>query len=91
MKAIVGLVFGLGMILNALLFVPQAITIWRAKRAEGVSILTFFGFNAMQAVGVLHGYFEQDWPLVAGMSASFLTCGSVTLLATLFRSGQARA
>ena len=89
MKAFVALVFGLGMVVNALLFLPQALAIVRARRAEGVSIVTFLGFNAMQAVGVLHGYLEKDWPLVIGMFASLITCGAVTVLAVMFRGRRA--
>lgn len=45
MKETVALVFGLGMALNALLFVPQAVTILRTHNSTGVSLLTFGGFN----------------------------------------------
>jgi MtN3 and saliva related transmembrane protein len=87
MKDAIALVFGVGMGLNALLFVPQALTIWRSKQAKGVSLLTFGGFNALQALGVLHGYLQHDWSLAAGMAVSLATCGSVTLLALIYRSG----
>jgi MtN3 and saliva related transmembrane protein len=84
MKDIVAVVFGFGMALNALLFVPQALAIWRTKQSKGVSLLTFGGFNALQAVGVLHGLLQHDWSLAAGMALSLLTCGSVTLLALVY-------
>ena len=48
MKDIVAVVFGFGMALNALLFVPQALAIWRTKQSKGVSLLTFGGFNILQ-------------------------------------------
>lgn len=89
MREFVALVFGLGMVVNALLFVPQALAILRARRAEGVSVITFLGFNAMQAVGVLHGCLEKDWPLAIGMFASLMTCGAVTVLAIVFRGRSA--
>ena len=85
MKEIVAWVFGAGMALNALLFVPQALSIWRTKRADGVSLLTFGGFNALQALGVVHGAFQHDWSLAVGMAVSLCTCGSVTVLALVFR------
>jgi MtN3 and saliva related transmembrane protein len=85
MKEFVALLFGLGLGANALLFVPQAIAIARTRSAQGVSVLTFAGFNAMQAIGVLHGWLEKDWSLTAGMAASLLTCGAVTVLALVFR------
>jgi MtN3 and saliva related transmembrane protein len=85
-KEAVAWLFGFGMGLNALLFVPQAISIWRSKRAEGVSLVTFGGFNVLQSLGVLHGALEHDWSLAAGMAVSLCTCGSVTLLALIYRS-----
>ena len=85
MKDIVAVVFGFGMLLNACLFVPQAWRLWQTKRAEGVSVLSFAGFNTLQLIGVLHGYFQQDNALMMGMFASLLTCGSVTLLAARYR------
>lgn len=90
MKETVAWLFGVGMGLNALLFVPQVVAIWRKKRAEGVSLLTFGGFNALQLLGVLHGALERDWSLAAGMAVSLCTCGSVTVLALIYR-GRSRA
>jgi MtN3 and saliva related transmembrane protein len=84
MKEAVALVFGLGMILNAALFVPQAIHLWRTKTAQGVSLLSFAGFNTLQAVGALHGFFQHDHALMLGMLASLMTCGSVTVLAAWY-------
>jgi MtN3 and saliva related transmembrane protein len=81
MRETIALIFGLGMVLNAALFVPQAIHLWRTKTAQGVSVLSFAGFNTLQAVGALHGYFQGDHALMVGMLASLVTCGSVTALA----------
>ncbi|MBA3896023.1 MAG: hypothetical protein H0X36_02550 [Sphingomonadaceae bacterium] len=85
MKDVVAIIFGLGLIINALLFVPQALTIWRSRSARGVSIVTFCGFGAMQLIGVIHGYYQEDWSLAIGMAVSFVACGSVTVLAIVFR------
>lgn len=85
MKAIIAWVFGAGLFLNAALFVPQALRLWRTQRAEGVSLSTFAGFNALQITGVLQGYFQRDLALMIGMAASLLTCGSVTLLAARYQ------
>lgn len=85
MKEIVALVFGLGLLLNAALFVPQALTLWRKKDSADISLLTFSGFTVMQFVGTLHGWFQGDRYLMFGMLASLLACGTVTLLAVLYR------
>jgi MtN3 and saliva related transmembrane protein len=84
MRDVVAFIFGLGMMLNAALFVPQAIHLWRTRTAEGVSLLSFAGFNSLQAIGALHGYFEHDYALMIGMLASLITCGSVTILAVRY-------
>jgi len=84
MRQAVAYIFGFGMLLNAGLFIPQVIHLWRTRTSQGVSILSFAGFNTLQAIGAVHGYFEHDLALMIGMLASLLTCGAVTVLAAYF-------
>lgn len=84
MKAIVSAVFGFGLIINACLFVPQAWHLWKAKRADGVSIPSFLGFCAIQVVAMLDGYYQHDEALLIGMAATLLTCGTATGLAIYY-------
>jgi len=91
MKDIVAVLFGLGLFGNAALFVPQAIALWRKKSAEGVSLLTFAGFNILQVIAVVHGLYQHDLALIVGMIASFLTCGAVTTLTLYYRLQRKRA
>jgi MtN3 and saliva related transmembrane protein len=86
MRSLVAYIFGFGMLINAALFVPQAVRIWRTKTAAGVSVMSFAGFNALQLIGALHGYLQGDHALMMGMAASVLTCGSVTLLAARYKN-----
>jgi MtN3 and saliva related transmembrane protein len=86
MRQFVAWIFGLGLIGNALLFVPQAIALFRKKSDEGVSLLTFGGFSVLQVIGVVHGFYEHDNSLIIGLGASFLTCGTVTALTIFYRS-----
>jgi MtN3 and saliva related transmembrane protein len=85
MKEIFQWLFGLGLGCNAALFVPQVIAVWRKKTDEGISLITFGGFSVLQVVGIVHGIYQQDWSLILGMSASLLTCGSVTGLTIFYR------
>jgi MtN3 and saliva related transmembrane protein len=85
MKELFDWLFGLGLGCNALLFVPQVLAVWRKKTDEGISLITFGGFSILQAIGIVHGVNHQDWSLILGMSASLLTCGSVTALTILYR------
>lgn len=85
MKQIVAVIFGLGLLGNALLFVPQAIAVWRKKTDEGISLITFGGFSLLQIIAIVHGTYQHDPSLVLGMAASLLTCGTVTLLTIHYR------
>jgi MtN3 and saliva related transmembrane protein len=85
MKEFVAVIFGLGLLCNALLFVPQAIAVWRKKSDEGISLITFGGFSVLQAIGIVHGLYQRDPSLILGMAASLLSCGTVTLLTIYYR------
>jgi MtN3 and saliva related transmembrane protein len=75
---LVAIIFSLGLFFNAALFVPQAVTLYRAKKSQGLSLFTFAGFNVMQFFTALHGYLVKDYLLMTGFLLSFLTCGVVT-------------
>jgi MtN3 and saliva related transmembrane protein len=90
MKQIVAIIFGLGLGCNALLFVPQVIAVWRKKTDEGISLITFGGFSILQAIGIVHGLYQQDLSLTLGMAASLLTCGTVTSLTLYYRMKRLR-
>ncbi|MGD2084768.1 MAG: hypothetical protein PVH61_01170 [Candidatus Aminicenantes bacterium] len=86
MKEIIGIIFGLGLVINGGLFVVQAVKIVKSRSAKGVSIFTFAGFNVLQMTGILHGIFQKDIYLLSGMVASFLACGTVTILSIVYRN-----
>jgi MtN3 and saliva related transmembrane protein len=90
MKQIVAVIFGLGLGCNALLFVPQVLAVWRKKSDEGISLITFGGFNVLQMIGVVHGIYQQDWSLILGMIASLITSGTVTVLTLVYRMRRRR-
>lgn len=85
MKQLVAYLFGAGLLVNAGLFVPQALKIFKTKSAKDVSLMTFGGFNLLQAIGILHGYLQGDPYLLVGMIASFIACGAVTGLGIMYR------
>lgn len=91
MKEIVAVVFGLGLVCNALLFVPQVLAVWRKKTDEGISLITFGGFSILQVIGIVHGLYQHDLSLVLGMSASLLSCGTVTALTIFYRLRRVRS
>ena len=85
MKQVFEWLFGLGLLCNALLFVPQALAVWRKKTDEGISLITFGGFSVLQIIGVVHGLYQHDLSLILGMAASLLSCGTVTVLTLFYR------
>jgi MtN3 and saliva related transmembrane protein len=85
MKEFVAVIFGLGLVGNAILFVPQGLAVWRKKTDEGISLVTFGGFSFLQAIGIVHGIYQRDNSLIFGMAASLLSCGTVTLLTIYYR------
>jgi len=91
MKEFIAVVFGLGLVCNALLFVPQVLAVWRKKTDEGISLITFGGFSVLQVIGILHGLYQHDLSLTLGMSASLLSCGSVTALTVFYRLRRLRS
>jgi len=90
MKEMVAVLFGLGLMGNAVLFVPQIFAVWRKKTDEGISLITFGGFCALQVISVVHGFYQHDVAMILGMGASFLTCGTVTALTIFYRARRLR-
>lgn len=84
-KLLINFGFSISLIANALLFIPQIISILRHQSVQGVSLLTFAGFNVIQFFTVCHGLIEGDYLLVAGYILSLITCGVVTFLIIYFR------
>jgi MtN3 and saliva related transmembrane protein len=91
MKEIVAVIFGLGLLCNALLFVPQVLAVWRKKSDEGISLITFGGFSVLQIIAIIHGVYQQDLSLIVGMAASLLSCGTVTALTFFYRMRRLRS
>jgi MtN3 and saliva related transmembrane protein len=91
MKQFISILFGLGLLGNAALFVPQVLAVYRKKSDQGISLITFGGFNILQAIGIVHGIYQQDLSLILGMIASLITCGSVTTLTIYYRMQRKRA
>jgi uncharacterized protein with PQ loop repeat len=57
MQEIVAWLFGLGLVGNIGLFLPQAWRVWRCESSQHISLLTFVGFHIIQTLGMLHGYY----------------------------------
>lgn len=87
---VVEFIFGSALFINSLLFIPQAIKIYKEKNAKDVSLLTFLGFLLIQLAIVLHGIINQDYLLVIGYLLSMLTCGAVVALVFIYNNRSAK-
>jgi MtN3 and saliva related transmembrane protein len=76
--------FLLSLVVNALLFVPQIIAIYKTRSAGNLSLATFLGFNIIQIFTAWHGFLIKDYLLALGTCLSILTCGVVTILIIYF-------
>ncbi len=72
--------FSISLLVNAILFIPQAYIIYKTKSVKDVSLVTFIGFNVIQLFTMLHGILTHDYILVIGYLLSIVTCGTVSFL-----------
>lgn len=84
-KEIINSLFGFGLVINALLFVPQIIKLIKIKDSSELSLLMFGGFLLLQLITILHGIVVSDHILAAGYILSLLTCGTTFVLALWYR------
>lgn len=84
-KNVVEIIFSLALFINAILFIPQIITILKKKSTEEVSLLTFLGFLVIQISIILHGIINQDYMLAIGYSLSMITCGILVISILYYR------
>lgn len=77
--------FSISLLVNAVLFIPQAWIIFQTKSVKDVSLLTFVGFNVIQLFTLFHGILTHDYILVLGYLLSILTCGTVSVLIFYYR------
>ena len=82
---IIDTLFGIGLFINALLFVPQGVRIVRQGNSADISLVTFLGFCVTQLLAVIYGYIHHDWVLTIGYIFALSTCGVVTGLAIFYR------
>ncbi len=85
LRELVAVFFSIALFVNAALFMPQILRLWRTKNPEGLSLITFGGFNLIQILAIMHGYLNQDYVLAVGFSLSLLTCGLITALIFYYR------
>lgn len=84
-KYFIELMFGASMIVNAMLFIPQAVKIYKTKNVTGLSFATFLGFNVIQIFTILHAYIHDDYTLMLGFTLALVASGTVTFLIHFYK------
>ncbi len=57
-KLITDFFYGFALLVNASLFLPQAKRIFKEKTGNNTDLLTFGGFNIIQALGFINGIYN---------------------------------
>jgi two-component system, OmpR family, aerobic respiration control sensor histidine kinase ArcB len=78
--------FALALVMNALLFIPQALRLYKTRSSQGLSLFTFGGFLLIQGAILVHGLIHQDYLLSIGYLLSILSCGTVVVLIFLYHN-----
>lgn len=89
LKVVVDIIFDFGLLINGLLYLPQLIKIYQTKSTQGLSRLTFIGFNFIQIMFILHGLLIRDFQLAIGMGFSEIICGIATIGLFIYRKNDA--
>ncbi len=77
--------FGIGLVVNALLYVPQIIRIIKEKSSSELSYIMFCGFLCLTMSQVIYGFFKQDWIMAWGNMLTLIACGTVVSLIFIYR------
>jgi MtN3 and saliva related transmembrane protein len=85
LRELIEFLFGAGLFINALLFLPQIYVLVKSKDAKGISFVTFFGFSILQLITISYGFMKQDFLLAFGTMPSFLLCTVISLLIVIYR------
>jgi len=80
LRAIIETLFTVGLFINAALFIPQALKLFKSKNPKDLSLITFLGFNIIQLLTIAHGVIHDDDLLILGNILNMITSGAITIL-----------
>lgn len=86
LKELISVIFSIALFINAVLFIPQAVKIFKEKSAKSISLSTFLGFLLIQFAAVLYGIIKHDQVLIYGYLISMLTCSLVIILTLRYKN-----
>jgi MtN3 and saliva related transmembrane protein len=77
--------YGIGLLVNAMLYVPQILRLVKERASNELSYVMFCGFLCLTLSQVLYGFFRHDWIMAWGNMSTFITCGTVVCLIFIYR------
>ena len=77
--------FGIGLVVNAALYIPQILRILKEKGARELSFIMFGGFWFLTLSQVVYGFYIRDWIMAWGNVLTLLTCGIIVCLIFVYR------
>ena len=63
---IITLLFSLALFVNALLFIPQALKLYKEKISTSTPLASFFCFIIIQLSAVMYGFIIHDYIIISG-------------------------
>ncbi|NCX93259.1 MAG: hypothetical protein EBX40_01100 [Gammaproteobacteria bacterium] len=85
LELIVNTIFGFGLFINGLFFIPQIIRLFRERSSTHLSAITFCGFCGIQISQILYGKLHHLPIMMWGNAFSLLFCGLTTFLLFYYR------
>lgn len=80
--------FGVALFINALMFIPQMLSILKERSSRDVSAVTFCGFLIINLLGTAYGCIKIDYDLIIGYSISSFLNLILVILIFKFKSGK---
>ena len=77
--------YGMGLLINALLYIPQAVRIFQQKASDELSLIMFVGFWLLTLSQVIYGFYIGNHLIAWGTSATLITSGLVLCLIIAYR------
>ncbi|MDF1760498.1 MAG: PQ-loop domain-containing transporter [Coxiellaceae bacterium] len=82
---VINWLFGIGLFVNAMLFVPQLYRIIKEKSAKELSLIMFIGFCLTQLSAIAYGVVHSEWEIVVGFGLAFILCFAITTISVFYR------
>ncbi|MDF1654871.1 MAG: PQ-loop domain-containing transporter [Coxiellaceae bacterium] len=77
--------FGIGLFVNAMLFIPQLYRIIKDESAKELSLIMFTGFCLNQLSAIAYGFVHNDLEIMIGFGLAFVLCFAITVFAIFYR------